>query len=264
MFKVEPSEKIDKNYFIKYMEQKGCLVNDLQKEKHYFGMVDYLVTDKETCSYLISYATFSDENILDTFFERGKEDVLQGNTNIKGSASVSINLFSEYYQYTTIGDYYKAIVYKDNSILYVSADRQYKNEVMNIFEDLHYNYEVNFNGIKVVWYSIFIVLVICIVSMWGTFKKTRNNGWISLIPFYNICCLSKDILGSYWYALFLFLPVVNVVFMFILYYNIGKVFNKSVLNCILIMFIPFILWPLFAFDNSEYNSSKVIKKINNI
>ena len=96
--------------------------------------------------------------------------------------------------------------------------------------------------------------------MWGTLKKTRNKGWISLIPFYNIGCLSKDVLGSAWWPLLLFVPIGNVVFMFMLYYNMTKVFNKSDSYCVLMMFVPSVLWPLLAFDNSEYDSSKVRKK----
>ena len=112
----------------------------------------------------------------------------------------------------------------------------------------------------IAWYSLYVVLFICIVSMWGTLKKTRNKGWISLIPFYNIGCLSKDVLGSAWYSLLLLVPIGNVIFMFMLYYNLAKVFNKKSYYCVLMMFIPTVLWPLLAFDDSEYDSSRVMKK----
>lgn len=260
MFNVKLPDKIDKNYFTKYMEEKGCPVINLQEEKEYNGMIDYLITEKETCPYLISYATFNDKEVLRDFFSRGKNDVMQNNANVTGRTSVSINLFSEYYEYNTSGDYYKAIVYNDNSVLYASADKQYREDVRNIFKDLHYQYEINFKGMQITWYSLYVLLFICIVSMWGTLKKTRNKGWISLMPFYNIGCLSKDVLGSAWWPLLLFVPIGNVVFMFMLYYNIGKVFNKSDSYCVLMMFISSVLWPLLAFDNSEYDSSKVRKK----
>ena len=48
--------------------------------------------------------------------------------------------------------------------------------------------------------------------------------------------------------------------MFMLYYNLAKVFNKKSYYCILMMFIPTVLWPLLAFDDSEYDSSRVMKK----
>lgn len=260
MFSVKLPDKIDKNYFTKYMEEKGCSITNLKEEKEYSGMTDYLITDKETCHYLISYTTFKDKDVLWDFFSKGQKDVMQNNTNVTGKTSISINLFSEYYEYNTSGDYYKAIVYNDNSVLYASADKQYREDVRNIFKDLHYQYEINFKGMQITWYSLYVLLFICIASMWGTLKKTRNKGWISLIPFYNIGCLSKDALGSAWWPLLLFVPIGNVVFMFMLYYNIGKVFNKSDSYCVLMMFIPSVLWPLLAFDNSEYDSSKVRKK----
>ena len=118
MFSVKLPDKIDKNYFTKYMEEKGCPVINLQEEKEYNGMTDYLITEKETCP----YATFNDKEVLRDFFSRGKNDVMQNNTNVTGKTSVSINMFSEYYEYNTSGDYYKAIVYNDNSVLYASAD----------------------------------------------------------------------------------------------------------------------------------------------
>lgn len=260
MFSVKLPDKIDKNYFTKYMEEKGCSITNLKEEKEYSGMTDYLITDKETCHYLISYTTFKDKDVLWDFFSKGQKDVMQNNTNVTGKTSISINLFSEYYEYNTSGDYYKAIVYNDNSVLYASADKQYREDVRNIFKDLHYQYEINFKGMQIAWYSLYVLLLICIVSMWGTLKKTRNKGWISLIPFYNIGCLSKDVLGSAWWPLLLFVPIGNVVFMFMIYYNMAKVFNKSDSYCVLMMFVPSVLWPLLAFDNSEYDSSKVRKK----
>lgn len=112
------------------------------------------------------------------------------------------------------------------------------------------------------WCSLFIVIIIVLVSMWGIAKKIRNKGWIALIPIYNIGCLSKDILGSFWFFWLLFIPVVNVIFLFMLLYNLGKSFGKSNSYCILTILFPTILCPLLAFDNSSYK--KVEKKITKI
>ena len=260
-FKIDLPDKLDKNTFINYMEAKGCKINDVLAEEDYSGIDDYLMTDKESCPYLVSYATFNDKKVLGQFFTQGRNDVLQNNPNTKGRTSVSVNVFSlQYYEYTTFGDYYKAIVYNDNSVLYASADREYREEVINVFKDFNYKYEINFKGMQIVCYSFFILLFICIVSMWGTLKKTRNKGWISLIPFYNIGCLSKDVLGSAWWPLLLFVPIGNVVFMFMFYYNLGKVFNKNDSYCVLTMFFPSVCWPLLAFDDSKYTKPDKKKK----
>lgn len=259
MFDVKIYNKIDKNYFIKYISKKGCQIIDLQKENRYLGLLDYLTTNEDNCHYLIGYITFNNEDTIWHFFSERKKDVMQNNANIIGKTNILINTNPKYYEYSTNGDYYKIIVYKDNSILYASADKKYRNEVKSIFKDLHYQYAFGFKGTRIIWYSLYIILFICIFGMWGTLNKTRNKGWIALIPFYNIACLSKDILGSALWALLLFVPIGNIAFIFMFYYNMGKVFNKNNLYCFLMIFAPTILWPLLAFDDSKYDSKLVTK-----
>ena len=108
----------------------------------------------------------------------------------------------------------------------------------------------------IVGFSLFVFIIISLASMWGIEKKIRNKGWISLIPLYNIGCLSKDILGSFWLFLLLFIPGVNIIYLFTLLYNIGKSFGKSNSYCILMMFLPSVLLPLLAFDNSSYKKNE--------
>lgn len=259
IFKFNFPDRIDKDKFIEYMENKGCSIIDMQEKENYTGVIAYLITDRETCPYLVSYAIFDDYDRLEDFFYRTRKDVLQGNTNVRGQISIELNLFSEYYEYTTIGDYYKAVVYNDNSVLYVSVLEKYKTEAIDIFKDFNYKYKINFESIKIISYTLIILLFIFIISMWGIEKKIRNKGWISLIPFYNIGCLSKDILGSPWLALLLLVPIGNAIFMIYLLYNIGKVFNKSDVYRVLMIFFPTITLPLLAFDDSTYMKSE--KKI---
>lgn len=254
LFSYEIPSRIEKDGFISYMNHKGCSVFDVQEAKNYSGFETYLITDKNSCPYLISYTVFSDTDTLNEFFVKGKSDVLTGNHNVIGKTEISINLFSKYYEYSTSGDYYKKIVYKDNSVLYASASKKDGETINHIFDDLGYQYHLNFSGMTIIWASFFIFVIIGLVSLCGIEKKIRNKGWIALIPLYNIGCLSKDVLGSFWLFLLLFIPVVNVVFLLILLYNLGKSFEKSDSFCILMMFFPSILLPLLAFDDSTYTN----------
>lgn len=43
MFSVKLPDKIDKNYFTKYMEEKDCPITNLQEKKENSGMTDYLI-----------------------------------------------------------------------------------------------------------------------------------------------------------------------------------------------------------------------------
>ncbi len=106
-FKYDSPNIIEKKDLISYINNKGCSVIDIQEKENYSGFETYLITDQNSCPYLISYTVFSDENKLNEFFIKGKNDVLVGNNNVKGRTTISINLFSKYYEYSTNGDYYK-------------------------------------------------------------------------------------------------------------------------------------------------------------
>ena len=250
------TRKIDKNVFVKHMQEKGCSVINLKDHKEYSGIGDYLITDKETCPYSISYTTFNNKKASKDFFSDQKKDVLKNNPNTRIRKSVSVNIFSiQYYEYTTSGDYYKSVVYSNNSVLYASANKQYSDDIIDIYNDLNYSYDITNDGNKLMFFSAFIILLIIIVSMWGIEEKIRNSGWIVLIPYYNIGCLSKDILGSLWYLLLLLFPYGVIIFFIILLYNIGKVFNKKNYYCLLTVFFPTVMCPLIAFDDSKYNKN---------
>lgn len=263
MFKFNLPETIDKQDFIRYMQNKGCSLVDIQKQKNYFGIETYLVTEPKSCPYLLSYITFSDNDTRNEFFDKIRYDVLNGNNNV--TVRTSVNLFSKYYEYSTRGDSYKIMTLNKNSLLYASSSKEYQADIINIFQEFHYKYKLDGRGYQFLVGAWFISLFICVVSMWGVEKKIRNKGWISLIPFYNIGCLSKDVLGSPWYALLLLLPIGNAIFMLIFYYKMGKAFGKDNIYCVLLMFFPLLLWPLLAFDDSVYHKpqKKNIKKKNN-
>lgn len=72
-FNINHPDKIDRMTFVNYMESKGCNVIDILDKENYFGMNDYLITDKKTCPYLVNYATFNDKNVLEKFFRVEKE-----------------------------------------------------------------------------------------------------------------------------------------------------------------------------------------------
>ena len=247
--------------FINYMKDKGYGVIDVQGEKKYPGVETYLSADG-ACPYSISYIIFNDKNTRDNYFTYMSNDVENGNKNVHMSTHVGISY--DYDEDATSGDYYKAVTLNENSILYASGDKAYKKDIDNIFNRFDYKFHLSFESCTAsfVFFGVgtFIGLVIFIASMWGTFRKTRNKGYIALIPFYNIGCLTKDIMGSQWYALLLLIPIVNIIFIFMLYYKLGKSFDKDEGYCLLLMIFPSVFWPLVAFDNSSYNKLDKKKK----
>lgn len=58
LFSRELPEEINKDKFISYMENKGCKVIDVQGQEDYLGVDTYLVTNEDTCPYLVGYTKF--------------------------------------------------------------------------------------------------------------------------------------------------------------------------------------------------------------
>lgn len=238
------------------MENKGCNLIDVQEEKKYLGVETYLVTDEKTCPYLVSYTKFLSGYSYNEFFDSLYDDVVNRNSNVNKKNTIKMDLFYKYYEYSTSGDFYKSLTLNKNTILYASSDIKYKNEVIGIFKDFNYfNNGIN-NNVSYVFYAVFLVIIIDVISLWKIEKKIRNKGWVAIIPVYNIMCLSKDVLGSSAYVLLLFLPVGNIIFLYILYYKLGKVFGKSNVFSLLLTLFPNIFLPMLAFDDSVYINPK--------
>lgn len=247
---------INEEQFREHMSDIGCeIINGTEFRKD--ETIDvYLSTNKETCPYLFTYIKFNDTNNLYGYYNIYTNYVLNNNRNIIEDYQTSINLNYEYYNYTTVGDYYKSAILNQNSILYASSNVQYKNKVIDIIKDL--GYYVNELGIKISSGAAVIFLLLIIIFIYGVEKKIRNKGWIALIPFYNIVCLFKDIFGSGFYVLLLLIPIVNIIYIFRLFYKIGIAFSQSKAKCILLMLFPTLFGPLIAFDDSVYNNKKYI------
>lgn len=255
-FNQKMPEEINENEFISYMENKGCNLIDVQEEKNYLGVETYLVTDEKTCPYLVSYTKFLSGYSYDYFFNTLYDDVVNRNSNVNEKNTIKMDLFYKYYEYSTSGDFYKSLTLNKNTILYASSDIKYKNEVIDIFKDFNYfNNDIN-NNVSYVFYVVFLVIIIDVISLWKIEKKIRNKGWVAIIPVYNIMCLSKDVLGSSAYVLLLFLPVGNIIFLYTLYYKLGKVFGKSNVFSLLLTLFPNIFLPMLAFDDSVYINPK--------
>lgn len=260
--------------FTSYMKSKGCVLTDLQAEKKYDGVDSFLVSNVESCPYLVSYTIFNDDYVRDDYFKQTRDDVLNNNQNVKLTERSQINVFSKFYEYLTSGDYYKVVTLNGDSVLYISGNDTQKDEIDELLDNFGYRYVPHENLILIICSFAILSYIFYAVCLWGTFKKTGRNKNAALIPIYNTVCLAKDVLGSGWYAiLFYIVPFVNVIFSFVLFYKLGKRFGKNTGYSILLMLLPMIFWPLLAFDNSRYSkyektkvniqkksSSKVIKE----
>ena len=91
----------------------------------------------------------------------------------------------------------------------------------------------------VMGYSIVFILI---YSQELLFMKANKPWWGALIPFYSQYLMFEIVFGKGYLFLLTFIPILGQIMMFVLFYRLGKVFNKnSILTLIFTVFsIPFI------------------------
>lgn len=88
------------------------------------------------------------------------------------------------------------------------------------------------------------------VSSQILFIKLDEYWWKGLIPFYNYYILSEVLFKKGWLFVLLFIPGVNIVYLLILYYKLGKSFGK---NGLLSAILGPLMIAIIAFGSSAYN-----------
>lgn len=101
-----------------------------------------------------------------------------------------------------------------------------------------------------------IVTIIKIISYWKMFKKAGKPGWTSIIPIYNIVVLYKIAKINPFLLILYIIPIVNFMAIIVLWalinINIAKVFGKSAVYTLGLLFLPMVFYPILAFGKSKY------------
>lgn len=95
-------------------------------------------------------------------------------------------------------------------------------------------------------------LLMFVASVWTVFEKAGQPGWGALIPIYNLYLLTQIAGRSGNWVLFFFVPILNIVAMFILQTDIARRFGKDEQFGIGMALLPFIFYPLLAFSDAQY------------
>jgi hypothetical protein len=99
---------------------------------------------------------------------------------------------------------------------------------------------------------VLLIIVFMVISEWIIFTKAGKPGWATLVPIYNTIVL-LEIVGKPWWWLFLLcIPIVNIVFLIIIYHRLSVAFGHEVGFTLGLIFLPIIFFPLLAFGDSKY------------
>ena len=184
VFKLPVTNTIKAKEFTTELEKMNCKVINQKINNKNKKVNIYLITDKNSCPYLVSYITFDDEDTKLNVAHDFANEVLNKNENLK--IKNTINILNKYIEYNSTGNNYKAFTMYKNSILYGSTNKKYKKEMINIFNKFHYRYVPNARNLKKLNYILLIYALIVLVSYSKIEKKCGKKGWIIFIPFYNL------------------------------------------------------------------------------
>ncbi len=133
----------------------------------------------------------------------------------------------------------------------------------NLFAAYSYSYDTtttsassgSFVGGALFWLVILAVTILAVAGMWKVFQKAGRPGWAAIVPIYDTWVLFEIAGKPGWWALLSLIPFVNivvVVLLIIAYIEISKQFGKSGAFALLLIFLPFIGWPMLGFGDAKY------------
>lgn len=108
-----------------------------------------------------------------------------------------------------------------------------------------------------IWLIALILGIFMAVCLWRIFAKAGKPGWAAIVPVYNGWVLFEIVGYPGWWAILSLIPFVNIfpaIMMLVAYYKLGKLFGKSDLFSILLIFFPVILLPVLAFGSAQPNA----------
>jgi hypothetical protein len=104
--------------------------------------------------------------------------------------------------------------------------------------------------------QIFLLMFfVCLVSFWKVYEKAGQAGWKSLIPIYNVIVLLQMAGKPIWWIVLFLIPLLNVVFVLLMYMELAKRFSKHPAFAVGMTFLPAVFFGILAFDKSSYGTT---------
>ena len=95
--------------------------------------------------------------------------------------------------------------------------------------------------------STVFFLLLPIIGIVKIYSQANYPGIIAFIPILNMLFLFPIAGMSAWFFLLLIVPVVNVILLLVLFYNLSLKFSKGAGFTVGLFFLPFIFFPLLGY-----------------
>lgn len=237
-------ETLSNKEFISYMEKMGCKVSNSLDKKKDSKLISKYSTIPGSCSFEATYLTSNDIDASYSYY---------ANYYNKLDDDVTINFDIEEDNYEAFSSSFKDevyAVYNNGTVLYFKGSNNMRDKIDKMVRDLGYDYTYYETIYSLIAAMCFIILQL--VPWYFLNKKMGREGIIMIAPIYNYICLSKDVFGTWYYAILAFFPFTVIIFYDLVFYKIGACFGKDMKFRILSFLFPYIFIPILAFDDSKY------------
>jgi hypothetical protein len=96
------------------------------------------------------------------------------------------------------------------------------------------------------------IMVLYIVGTFKTFQKMGyDDAWWAIIPFLNFFFFAKVLDKSMVWGLLFFIPLVNLVLLFMVCDKVSKAFGKGIGYALGLLFLGWIFYPILGFGASQ-------------
>jgi len=102
-----------------------------------------------------------------------------------------------------------------------------------------------------------IFLVPWLAGLWKVFEKAGEPGWAALVPIYNLMVAARVGGKDAGFGLLCLLPVLQVVFLFLLCRDLARAFGKGTGFAFGLLVLPFLFFPMLGLGEANHlrNSS---------
>jgi hypothetical protein len=97
-----------------------------------------------------------------------------------------------------------------------------------------------------------VLWLFLIVALWKVYTKAGQPGWAVLIPIYNFIVLLQIVRKPLWWLVMCLIPLVNIIFMILVYVELAKAFGKGGGFAAGLIFLGPIFIPILGFGGAQY------------
>ena len=106
----------------------------------------------------------------------------------------------------------------------------------------------------IILFGIFLQLIAW-AGMWKTASKAGQFGLLACIPIVQFFIWAIMAKKEPWWGILCLIPVVNIVFLVIIFNEISKKFGRGIGTTLGLIFLPFIFWIILGFGDAEYQDA---------